>query len=126
MAGSAMGVALVFPAAAALLLSGCGWGNGHEAGAAGEQGGVGMGEATPAGAKESSAASFLMAKYGRAERPEVTLIKDADGLRERQHAIYSGARNGMLVAKWPDMLVIFDPDNNSVVKEIAVSSIKAE
>lgn len=73
----------------------------------------------------NSAVAFLSIKYGKtAVQPQAMVVKNADELKERQKAIFGEAENGMVLVVWPDLLVIFDPETQKVVKELEINSFE--
>lgn len=74
--------------------------------------------------KIAQAVAVLKAKYGKSEEPiKAEIIDGIEELMKGKKAIYSGARDGMLFVQWIDLVVIYDFEAKSVVKEIGVSSI---
>jgi len=73
--------------------------------------------------KSAELIQLMNEKYSKTESPQITLIANADELKANQKAIYEDAENGMFLIQWPDLLVIYDYDNQKVVQELAITNV---
>ncbi len=134
----AAGTAGIIAVAALFFIAGCaqqGSGPGapqqQEAAQGGAQAAAGIGQPAASsvagqGAENAvieDAIATLQAKYGKSTTPEVRVIGNVENLRQKQAAIYGNAKNGMLVAAWSDLLVVYDPASSSVVQELPISTM---
>ncbi|MCX8158605.1 MAG: hypothetical protein N3D73_02965 [Candidatus Diapherotrites archaeon] len=68
----------------------------------------------------------LKERYGKTENPRVEIISNIEELKKTKKAIYNDANNGMLQLTWPDLLIIYDIDNNKIIKELPISNLKID
>ncbi|MFH1240150.1 MAG: hypothetical protein V1672_02940 [Candidatus Diapherotrites archaeon] len=73
--------------------------------------------------KISEVFKIMSEKYPKDEIPQITLIENADELKSQQQVIYKNAENGMFIVQWPDLLVIYDYENQEVVQELAITNV---